>query len=140
MRLPPLRLVFTGALLAALLPACSSTSGTRNSPEPPTPSVASKPAAPSACSTCGQVERIETLTTPARKPVGPMQGGVLGGVLSKPAAPSTAQAATAPTRTFRISLRLDDGRRVAIYQSSISPNLKVGSRVRVEKGRVILLR
>ena len=68
-----------------------------------------------------------------------MQGGVLGGVLSKPAPASTAQAA-APTRSFRISLKLDDGRRVAIYQSSISPNLKVGSRVRVEKGRVILLR
>ena len=69
-----------------------------------------------------------------------MQGGVLGGVLSKPAAPASPQAAVAPTRSFRISLKLDDGRRVAIYQANISPSLKVGSRVRVEKGRVILLR
>jgi hypothetical protein len=136
MRVPLLRIFLAGALLGGLLSACSSGPGTR--PDA-TPAPATKPAAPGACATCGQVERIETLTSPARKPVGPMQGGVLGGVLSKPA-PASAPTAGAPTRSFRISLKLDDGRRVAIYQASISPNLKVGSRVRVEKGRVILLR
>lgn len=136
MRFPLLRGALAFALLAALVTACSTSPASRPMP-PPTP--ISKPAAPSACTTCGQVERIETLTAPARKPVGPMQGGVLGGVLSKPA-PATAPAAAAPARSFRISLKLDDGRRVAIYQPSISPSLKVGSRVRVDRGRVILLR
>ena len=136
MRLPPLRFLLAGALLSGLLGACASGPANRPVAEP---APVTKPAAPSVCSTCGKVERIETLSTPARKPVGPMQGGVLGSVLSKPPA-SSATAGTTPTRSFRISLRLDDGRRVAIYQSSISPNLKVGSRVRVEKGRVILLR
>jgi outer membrane lipoprotein SlyB len=137
MRVPLLRIALACALLGGLLSACST--GPLARPEPAAPAPVAKPAGPSACTTCGQVERIETLTSPARKPVGPMQGGILGGVLSKPAAASTS-AAPAPTRSFRISLRLDDGRRVAIYQASISPNLKVGSRVRVEKGRVILLR
>jgi outer membrane lipoprotein SlyB len=137
MRFPSLRPVIGFALLAAVLTACSSGPASRPTP---VPTVITKPAAPGACTTCGQVERIETLTSPARKPVGPMQGGVLGGVLSKPAVPASPQATVAPTRSFRISLKLDDGRHVAIYQTSISPNLKVGSRVRVEKGRVILLR
>ena len=137
MRSPLLRPALAFVLLGALVTACST--GPASRPTPP-PAPVAKPVAPSACTTCGQVDRIETLTTPARKPVGPMQGGVLGGVLSKPATPASPQAAVAPTRSFRISLKLDDGRRVAIYQTSISPSLKVGSRVRVEKGRVILLR
>ncbi len=138
MRLPPLRFALALIIFGAMLAACSSGPGTR--PAGNTPAPVSKPAASTACASCGVVERIESLSTPARsKPVAtPMQGGVLGTVLSKPA-PASAQP-SAPTRSFRISLKLDDGRRVAIYQTSISPNLKVGSHVRVEKGRVILLR
>lgn len=137
MRCPLFRLSLSLVLLGGFLAACNTGPGPRTSvttiPEAAAPPVVQ------ACATCGQVERIETITTPARKAVGPMQGGVLGGVLSKPAS-TPATTSTPAKRSFRISLKLEDGRRVSIYQASISPNLKVGSRVRVDNGRVILLR
>lgn len=143
MRTPPaLRIAPACALLFALaLGACTTGPQMRTEPTTPLPSAAS--ASAKDCASCGRVERVEVLnqTTTVRKPVGPMQGGVLGGVLSKPAAASTTSPpASTPTRRFRLSLRMDDGRRVVLEQASISPNLKIGSRVRVEKGRVVLLR
>ncbi|MCX7041943.1 MAG: hypothetical protein NT117_04515 [Gammaproteobacteria bacterium] len=66
-------------------------------------------------------------------------GGVVGGVLTRPAA-SPAGSAGGTTRSYRLTIRLDAGRQLLVTQKVISPNLKVGSRVRVEGSRVVLLR
>ena len=63
--------------------------------------------------------------------------GVLGGVLSNPAGKDSAQLVK---HDYRISVRMDDGRRLTITQGLISANLKEGSPVRIDHGRVVLMR
>lgn len=66
-------------------------------------------------------------------------GGVVGGVLTRPAS-NPGGAAGGSTKSYRLTIRLDGGRQLLVTQKLISPNLKVGSRVRVEGSRVLLLR
>ncbi len=66
-------------------------------------------------------------------------GGVVGGVLTRPAN-NPGGAAGGSTKSYRLTIRLDGGRQLLVTQKMISPNLKVGSRVRVEGSRVLLLR
>jgi outer membrane lipoprotein SlyB len=93
----------------------------------------------SACLNCGRVERIESIpvaTTATNR--GAVLGGVVGGVLSKPSAPGAAAPTT--SRNYRVGLRMDDGRRLVLTQKVVSAHLKVGSRVRLDGTRIVLLR
>lgn len=102
-------------------------------PAPPAPST------PVACQSCGRIVRIETIEAvqPAAR-TGAVLGGVVGGVLSGPRKePATG---APPRKTYRLLVRLDDGRQAVFNQAAISPNLRVGSHVRIDRGRVVLLR
>lgn len=105
------------------------------------PPAATRPAAPAPapppprCADCGVVEKLEALAEAATSGTAagrPALGGLVGSVLA--ARPPAANV------VHLISLRLDDGRRLQIRQTAISANLRVGSRVRLTSGRVILLR
>jgi outer membrane lipoprotein SlyB len=71
---------------------------------------------------------------------GAVLGGVVGGVLSKPATSSAAAKPGVQVLTFRIALRMDDGRRLTIHQPQLASGLRAGSRVRVLNGRVLASR
>jgi hypothetical protein len=142
-----------------LLAASLALSSCATAPEPvriatPAP-VAVAPHVPTACPVCGRVERVEIIQgVRATERGGVVLGGVVGGVLSNPssnpssnpakpaatsARPAAATARTSPP-TYRLTLRMADGRHLVIHQNLISPNLHVGSLVRVDNGRVLLLR
>lgn len=137
------------AALSLALSSCSTTTETR--PDPAIVTTPVPPRAPAKCPDCGRIERIEVVQgVRATTRGGVVLGGVVGGVVSapdKPAAPKPAApkvAAPKPggagTTTYRLTVRMDDGRRVKIHQNVISPKLRVGSVVRVANGRVMLLR
>lgn len=118
------------AVLCAGLAACASQPSQRYL-GPPVP-------APARCLDCGRVERIEVVNaTGVAHGNGAVLGGVLGGVLSNPAGKDSAQLVK---HDYRISVRMDDGRRLTITQGLISSNLKEGSPVRIDHGRVVLMR
>ena len=123
------------ALLTLVLSSCA-TAPTRApvviTPEPrPAPS----------CLDCGRIERIEVkqVARPAAKR-GAVLSGVVGGVLTKPASAAATPAVAAKQPVYRLSVRMDDGRHLVLIQNVISPNLRVGSLVRVSNGRVVLMR
>ena len=128
------------AALALLLSACATAP---KQASPPAPAAPARPVA-KACVDCGRVERIETVhgqPAPAHK--GPVLGGVVGSVLTQPAKPATptAGAPAAPEKvSYRLTLRMDDGRRLVVNQNLISSQLRVGSVVRYTGGRVVFLR
>jgi hypothetical protein len=129
------------ALLTLAVASCSSQPAVRSQPEPlvPGPAVVA-PRVVRACPDCGRVEKIELLQVPVQRTTprsGAVLGGVVGGVLAAPAKPG---AVPATQKITQVSVRLDDGRRVSIRQNVVSPNLRIGSRVRVTGGRVVLLR
>jgi hypothetical protein len=64
-------------------------------------------------------------------------GGVVGGVLAKPA-PASPPAAKGAPRNVRIVVLLDSGRRLILTQPPVA-GMKVGSRVRVDRSRALLL-
>lgn len=127
-------------LAGSLLSACSSQPQVRStvSPEavsrPDPPPVAARP-----CTTCGRIEKIDVITSAAAPAERAVLGGVVGGVLTRPATTPGAKPGTG-TRSYRLTIRLDGGRQLLVTQKTVSPNLKVGSRVRVEGTRVMLLR
>lgn len=126
------------AVMSLVLAACAGQSTVRTVPEPVGPALA--PRIVRACPDCGRVEKIESLQVPVQRTAprtGAVLGGVVGGVLT---APAKSNAGPAMQSVTRVSVRLDDGRRLAIRQNVVSPNLRVGSRVRVSGGRVVLLR
>lgn len=131
--MPPIRFLTAMAVLA--LAACSSA--------PPRPPVVQVPparpsVAPAPCTTCGRIERIDTVAgASSPKPRGAVLGGVVGGVLSKPAA---ATAGTGGSRSYRLVVLLDNGRRLIFTQPRLAAGMKPGARVRVDRSRVILLR
>lgn len=131
------------ALLTLVLAACASQPTVHTEPEPEPAAAApmvTPPRVARACADCGRVEKLETLQVPVQRTAprtGAVLGGVVGGVLTAPAKASTGPATQSVTQVL---VRMDDGRRVAIRQNVISPNLRVGSRVRVGGGRVVLLR
>jgi len=116
-------------VLLLLLSACAS-APRRVEPEPtplPTP-------APSQvkCMDCGTVQDIRTVTgstnaTPAKKPV---LSGIVGGVVSKPAA-------ARPTTHYEILIQMLNGKKVVVTQAILSTGLRIGSKVRVSQGRIL---
>ena len=113
-------------------PAAAPTVVVPTAPGPATPSA-------TACATCGRIERIEA-AAPASgtRPQGAVLGGVVGGVLAGPA-PAKAAPAKGPVRTVRLVVLLDSGRRLILTQAPVA-GMRVGSRVRVERSRAVLLR
>ena len=68
----------------------------------------------------------------------PVLGGVVGGVVSgQPASPATASKPGVQVLTFRVGVRMDDGRRLVLHQADLAPGLRSGSRVRVQGNRVL---
>ena len=103
------------------------------------PAPAPAPAVMKPCTTCGRIEKIDIITSTSAPVERAVLGGVVGGVLTKPAT-SPGTPAGAGARSYRLTIRLDGGRQLLVTQKIISPNLKIGSRVRVEGTRVMLLR
>ena len=65
-------------------------------------------------------------------------GGVVGGVVAgKPATPSEASKPGVQVLTFRIVVRMDDGRRLTLHQPELAAGLRAGSRIRVANNRVL---
>jgi hypothetical protein len=132
--------LYAGMLAFAMLSACSAPTQVR--PVAPAEPVA-RPTPPAAaakpCTSCGRVEKIEVITSAAAPKDRAVLGGVVGGVLTRPA---TIPGGTngSGTKSYRLTIRLDGGRQLLVTQKAISPNLKVGSRVRIEGSRVVLLR
>ena len=71
---------------------------------------------------------------------GAVLGGVVGGVVSGKSATAATSKPGVQTLTFRIALRMDDGRRISIHQPGLASGLRSGSRVRLVNGRVLPLR
>ena len=131
--------LYAGMLACAMLSACSGPTQVRPvapaEPVPrPTPPAAAKP-----CTSCGRVEKIDVVTSAAAPKDRAVLGGVVGGVLTRPAT-SPGGTTGGGTKSYRLTIRLDGGRQLLVTQKLISPNLKVGSRVRVEGSRVVMLR
>lgn len=96
---------------------------------------------PAVCTDCGRIEKIDTVRGVAagtRRKV--VLSGVVGGVLTGPSKPAASADAGTGQWVTRLGVRMDDGRHLLINQNVISPNLRVGSRVRLVSGRVVLLR
>ena len=129
-------LCLLGAFL--FLSACAS------APRKPPPAVVvpARPAVPPvACRECGRIERVEMVSNVrATASGGAVLGGVVGGVVSKPAAPAASTKPGVQVLTFRLALRMDDGRRITVHQPQLASGLRAGSRVRVVNGRVVALR
>lgn len=143
MRLLPARSAAAPALAFALvLGGCASTA-----PRPAAPPTVVAPVPPSAvqprstaCQTCGRVERIESVAaTTGTRPQGAVLGGVVGGVLAGPAPAKPAATAASVPRNVRLVVLLDSGRRLILTQPPVA-GMKVGSRVRVDRSRAVLLR
>ena len=103
-----------------------------------TPTISLRPAA---CAGCGRIEKIDTVQGVAagtRRKV--VLSGVVGGVLTGPTKPRASANADPGQWVTRLGVRMDDGRHLLINQNVISPNLRIGSRVRLVSGRVVLLR
>ena len=65
-------------------------------------------------------------------------GGVVGGVAAgQPAKPSTTSKPGVQVLTFRIALRMDDGRRLSVHQPDLAAGLRAGSRIRLQGSRVL---
>ena len=138
--MPSIRLLAALALLA--LAACTTTPprqpAAEPDPEQPEPARPSPAPAPAACTTCGRIERIDVITgASTAKPQSAVLGGVVGGVLSKP---TTATADTGGSRSYRLVVLLDNGRRLILTQRQLAAGTKPGVRVRVDRSRVVLLR
>ena len=140
MRPLPVFHLIAAAVAASALVACSTAPAPRQI-EPVAPVV--RPATVAkVCTTCGRIERIDVATTGSgSKPSGAVLGGVVGGVLAKPApvAASTGVAAPSVNRTYRIVVLLESGRRLILTQP-LQAGMKVGARVRVDRSRAVLLR
>ena len=131
----PMRLL-PAALAGLVLAACATTAPPR--PAPPIAPVV-RPGTPAACTTCGRIERIDA-AAPAPRATGAVLGGVVGGVLARPAPTTAANAARAPGPAhYRVVVLLDSGRRLILTQP-LAAGMKVGSRVRVDRSRAVLLR
>ena len=110
----------------------------RTSPSPP-----ATPARPAVvCPDCGRIEKVEMVsnvraTSSGRPVLGGVVGGVVSGNSSKPATPSTASKPGVQVLTFRIAVRMDDGRRFTVHQPDLASGLRAGSRIRVQGNRVL---
>ena len=119
------RLIFMFVLL--VLAACTS-SPKRIETEP---SVTPSTPAQARCIDCGVVEDIQRVTrtesAPAKKAA---LSGIVGGVVSKPAA-------SKPATRYEILIRMLNGKKVLVTQTILSSGLRIGSKVRVSQGRIL---
>lgn len=140
--------------LAIVLGACT-TSGSRTdvrsypAPEP------SRPA--TACVDCGWIERIEIIERPRPSTgTGAVLGGIVGGIAGnqvgkgdgRRAATVAGAAAGAvagnaierrtASRLYRITVRMDDGRRWTVERDRLPAGMREGQPVRVEGDRLLL--
>jgi outer membrane lipoprotein SlyB len=102
------------------------------------PSRPSPPPVP-ACRDCGRIERVDMVSNVRATSSGhAVLGGVVGGVAAgKPATPATASKPGVQVLTFRIAVRMDDGRRLVLHQANLASGLRAGSRIRVQNDRVL---
>lgn len=140
------------AMMAATLGACASSPSSTGYGRAPAPSV-------NRCYECGTVERIEVLEVSGRSSGGgAVLGGIVGGVLGNQVGKGDGKKAATVAgvvggavagnaiekrsvkHDYRITVRMDDGRRVTVTQPTISANLREGSVVRIDNGRAILMR
>jgi outer membrane lipoprotein SlyB len=125
-------------LLGAFLFLSACASAPRRPPPPQV--VVPPPARPVVvCRECGRIERVELVSNVrATASGGAVLGGVVGGVVTgKPATTAPAARPGVQVMTFRIALRMDDGRRFTLHQAQLASGLRAGSRVRVVGGRVL---
>jgi outer membrane lipoprotein SlyB len=134
------RLAGLPALVVALgLAGCATTTPRPAAPPTAAAPVAAAPASrPASCTTCGRVERIDAAAPSTGRTQGAVLGGVVGGVLAKPA-PASVPDAKGAVRNVRIVVLLDSGRRLILTQPPVA-GMKVGARVRVDRSRAVLLR
>jgi hypothetical protein len=85
------------------------------------------------CGDCGRIEHVEMVSNVRATSSGhAVLGGVVGGVVAgKPATPSEASKPGVQVLTFRIGVRMDDGRRFTLHQPDLAAGLRAGSRIRV---------
>lgn len=140
------------AMMAATLGACASSPSSTSYGSAPPPAV-------NRCYECGTVERIEVLEVSGRSSGGgAVLGGIVGGVLGNQVGKGDGKKAATVAgvvggavagnaiekrsvkHDYRITVRMDDGRRVTVTQPTISANLREGSVVRIDNGRAILMR
>ena len=128
--------VFSLSLLL-LLSACSMAPHREVAPEPARPPVPARPVV--ACHDCGRIERVDMVSNVRATSNGhAVLGGVVGGVAAgQPAAPAAGAKPGVQVLTFRIALRMDDGRRFVLHQADLAPGLRAGSRIRVQNNRVL---
>jgi outer membrane lipoprotein SlyB len=132
-------------LFAAFLFLSACASSPRHEAVRAPPRAAPVPA-PVACRDCGRIERVEMVSNVRAAPDGrAVLGGVVGGVVAGRQAPAPAPSAHgAASRvqvlTFRLGLRMDDGRRLVVHQSELASGLRIGSRIRLTAGHVAALR
>lgn len=119
------KLIFMLVLLA--LAACTSSPKRIETEQSATPAAPTQPR----CIDCGVVENIQSVTrsetSPAKKPA---LSGIVGGVVSKPAA-------SKPVTRYEILIRMLSGKKVLVTQIILSPGLRIGSKVRVSQGRIL---
>ena len=93
------------------------------------------------CHDCGRIERVEVVrAVQATQRGGAVLGGLVGGVVSGESKTKPAAAANRPQATYRLTVRMEDGRRLVIHQNVIPANLRAGARVNLGNGRVTLIR
>lgn len=134
-------------VLAVSLSACASNSGYGNSRVAP-----SAPYSTS-CYDCGTVERVTAVqTTGTASGGGAVLGGIVGGVVGNQigggdgkkvatvagvvggAVAGNAIEKNMAKTGYEVTVRMDDGRRLTVTQSSIDAGLREGSRVRLDGG------
>ena len=124
------------------LAACTNVPETKPAPAAVVKAAPAAPRPPARCADCGRIQKIEVVHgVRATAQGGAVLGGVVGGVVSNPN--KTAKPANGGGTTqisYRLTLRMDDGRRLLVHQNLISPNMRVGSIIRYVKGRVYLWR
>jgi hypothetical protein len=123
--------------LFLLLSACSS--APRRAAEAPPVRSAAPPRAVVACPACGRIERVDMVSNVRATSTGhAVLGGVVGGIAAgQPATPATSAKPGVQVLTFRIAVRMDDGRRLVLHQADLAPGLRTGSRIRVQANRVL---
>jgi hypothetical protein len=91
------------------------------------------------CRDCGRIEHVEMVSNVRATSNGhAVLGGVVGGVVAgKPATPSEASKPGVQVLTFRIGVRMDDGRRLTLHQADLAAGLRAGSRIRVANNHVL---
>ena len=119
------------------LSACSMAPHREAARPPARPAAPPRPAV--VCHDCGRIERVEMVSNVrATNSGGAVLGGVVGGVVAgKPATPANASKPGVQVLTFRVAVRMDDGRRLVLHQPELASGLRSGSRIRVQSGRVL---